>query len=169
MWRVRLKTKYHFKGSQKPANRSLSQAICFCLGPSSFQTQQPFAVKWILSFEKELISLPNQVMAYSVDKHEKSVHEFKPLGSSLVQVLLHLYTRSVSFRHRGILMPCTELAVLHLYSHSQPCSGLPEATQSSKAHCFAMKNTATTNYGWLLMMEGATAPSSSVGKTMPGW
>lgn len=119
MWHVKLKTEYHFKGSQKPANRSFSQAICFCLGPSSFQTQQPFPVKWILSFEMELISLPNQVMAYSVGKHEKSVHESKSLRSSLIEVLLHLYTRSVSFRHRGILMPfswlcCTSTAVCSL-------------------------------------------------------
>lgn len=69
-------------------------------------------------------------MAYSVDKHGKSAHESNSLRRSLVQVLIHLHTRSVSFRHRGILMPCTELAVLHLHGCLQPCSGLQEAAQS---------------------------------------
>lgn len=70
-------------------------------------------------------------------------------------------------------MPYTELAVLCLYGCSQPCPGLQEAAQSSEPHCFAMKNTGTawvaTNGGWVLMMEGATSSSFSVGKTTSGW
>lgn len=48
-------------------------------------------------------------MADSVDKHGKSAHEPESLGCSLVELLIHLYTRSVSFRHKGILMPSREL------------------------------------------------------------
>lgn len=111
-------------------------------------------------------------MIYAVDKQGKVAQESKSLGCSLIQVGPDSFVRKVCLlQARGILMRCTELAVLHLHGCLQPCSGLQEAAQSPESRCTAMKNAATawlsTNCGWLLMMEGAAAPYSLLVK--PCW
>lgn len=90
---------------------------------------------------------------------------------------MQLHTGSDSFvhkvcflRHKGILMLCRELAgcvFMAACSLAQGCEKL------HSAHCFVMKNAniacVAADYGWLLMMEGAMAPSFSVSRPMSGW
>lgn len=67
-------------------------------------------------------------------------------------------------------MPCTELAGCAFMA---ACSLAQGCEKLYSPHCFAMKNTdmawMAANYGWLLMMEGATAPSFPVGEPVSGW
>lgn len=83
---------------------------------------------------------------------------------------MQLHTGSDSFvhkvcfvRHEGILMLCTDLAGCALMA---ACSLAQGCGKLHSPHCFAMKNTnmawVAANSRWLLMMEGATAPSFSV-------
>lgn len=86
---------------------------------------------------------------------------------------MQLHTGSDSFvhkvcflRHRGILMPCTELAGCAFVA---ACSLAQGCEKLHTPHCFAHMAWVADNYGWLMMEGGARVPSFSADNRMPGW